>query len=137
MKKRFKVAFLCLVFVSLLPACSSNQAANPEEVVNGFLQAFVADDLDGAMSHFTDDVVFNAVNAQEEFRGKEDVRGYIEFLMRSVIDMETRNFSFEGNQVTWEASLERTSTPAEISYTAMVEAGKISYLETNRIANDN
>ncbi len=74
--------------------------------------------------------MFNTVNTDEEFRGKEELRDYIEFLMRSVIDMETRNFSIDGTQATWEASIERTSTPTELSFKATVEAGEISYLET-------
>ena len=136
MKKLSILMLLCLGFVFLLAACTSSQGANPEEVVNGFLEAFMADDLDRAMSYFADDAVFNAVNAQHESRGKEDVRDHIEFLMSQVIDMETRNFSLDGNQVTWEASLERTSTPTDLSFLAIIEAGKITYLETNRIAND-
>ena len=127
---------MCLGLVTLLFACSQEDQ-NPEEVVNGFLEALIADDIDEAMSYFKDDVVFNAINVNEEFRGKEEVRDYIEFLMRSVIDMETRNFSVDGNQATWEASLERTSTPTELSFKATVEAGEISFIETALNANDN
>ena len=135
MSKLIIIVSLCLAFVSLLPGCSQVEA-NPQEVVNEFLEAFMADDLDGTMSYFADDAVFNALNANEEFSDKEELRGYIDFLMRQVIDMETRNFSLDGDQVTWEASLERRSTPTEISYSAIVEAGKISYLQTALIVND-
>ncbi len=135
--KLFVIVLLCLGLIFLLPACTSNQGANPEEVVNGFLEAFMADDLDRVTSYFTEDAVFNAVNAAQESIGKEEVINHIDFLMRQVIDMETRNFSVDGNQVTWEASLERTSTPTDLSFLAIIEAGKITYLETNRIANDN
>ena len=58
MKKLIISILLCLSFVSLLSGCASG--ANPEEVVNGFLEAFMADDLDGAMSYFADDAVYNA-----------------------------------------------------------------------------
>ena len=134
MKKLIISILLCLGFVSLLSGCTSEK--DPEAVVNEFIEAFMADDLDGAMTYFADDALFNAVNVDSEYKGKEEISNYIEFRMRDIIDMETRNFSLDGNQVTWEASLERRSSPTEISYSAIVEAGKISYLETSQIIND-
>lgn len=131
MPKLFRYLLLSLIMIFLLPACSSE--ANPEEVVNGFLEAFKADDLEGAISYFADDAEFNAVNVDSVYAGKEDISNYIEFRMRDIVDMETKNFTVDGNQVTWEAALERRSSPTEISYSAIVEGGKISYLETNQI----
>ena len=136
MRKLFVLLLLCLGLVFLLAACTSNAGTNPEEVVDGFLEAFIADDLDGAMSYFADDAVYNAVNVDEVMTGKEDVSGYIQFRMRDIVGMETRNFSVDGNQVTWEAALERTSSPTEISYIATVEGGKISYIESDQIMSD-
>ena len=137
MKKQFILLILCLGLVFLLAACTSNaEETNPEEVVNGFLEAFMADDLDRAISYFADDAVYNAVNVDEVMTGKEDVSDYIEFRMRDIVGMETRNLSVDGSQVTWEASLERRSSPTEISYSATVEGGKISYLESDQIISD-
>jgi hypothetical protein len=136
MKKLFIVMLLLGTgSIGLLTACSAD-AGDPQEIVNGYLEAFMADDLDKAMSYFADDAVFNAVNVDSEYAGQERISRYVKFKMDQVTGMETRNFNVDGNQVTWEASQERVSTPIEISYSAIVEDGKISYLETNLILND-
>ena len=96
----------------------------------------MADDLDKAVSYFAEDAVFNAVNVDSEYVGQERISNYVQFKMKQITGMETRNLVVDGSQVTWEASQERTTTPIEISYSAIVEDGKISYLETNLIIND-
>jgi len=135
MKKLLTLSLLpVLLLTSLITACSPS-GGDPQEVVDGYMEAFMADDLDNAMSYFAEDAVFNAVNVDSEYVGRERISGYVQFKMGQVTGMETRNFSVNGNQVTWEASQERVSTPIEIGYSAIVEDGKISYLETNLILN--
>jgi len=139
MRKLFiLLLLLCLSTVLFLTACTSiGGETNPEEVVDGYMEAFMADDLEKAMSYFAKDAVFHAVNVDSEYVGQERISNYVQFKMKQITGMETRNFVVDGNTVTWEASQERTTTPIEISYSAIVEDGKIAYLETNLILNDN
>jgi hypothetical protein len=133
MKKLF--ILLLLLCVILLTACSPT-GGDPQEVVDGYMEAFMADDLDKAMSYFADDAVFNAVNVDSVYGGQERISNYVQAKMKQVTGIELRNFVVDGNQVTWEASQERVSTPIEISYSATIEDGKIAYLETNLILSD-
>jgi hypothetical protein len=135
-----KLIVLTLLLISgsflLLTACSP-AGADPQAVVDGYMEAFMADDLDKAMSYFADDAVFNAVNVDSEYVGQERISNYVQFKMKQITGMELRNLAVDGNTVTWEASQDRTTTPIEIAYSAIIEDGKIAYLETNLILDSN
>ncbi|GMV33640.1 MAG: nuclear transport factor 2 family protein [Chloroflexi bacterium CFX1] len=127
MNTLFRLVVLSALSLSLA-ACGGGGAApadSPEiAVIEGIEAAWNAEDLDKVMSYYTDDAVSS--NSLGKYTGKDAIRTEWEKWI-NVFTMDCRNYSQNGNTLTYECFLEAregTNTTLEY-YETVIENGKI------------
>lgn len=129
MKTLFQTVVLLVLSLSLA-ACGGGgeataQVDSPEiAVIEGMESAWNAEDLDTVMSYYADDAVSS--NSQGKYTGKDAIRTEWEKWI-NVFAMDCRNYSQNGNTLTYECFLEAregTNTTLEY-YETVIENGKV------------
>lgn len=126
-------ANLLLAFLVLsAPGTAAAQGADPLSVVNAFNAASIARDVDAELALFADDATASFPGQPEPnfFKGKEEIRKWLETDTGNNIHLEVSNLKVVGNKVTWNAvvsddELRKLGVALEGSAEATVENGKI------------
>jgi ketosteroid isomerase-like protein len=101
------IPFFLLMMVLSMTCCqpSAGETATAETVVKGFIEAQNAGDVDGALAYLADDAVIQFIPPPEPagdgvFMGKEEIRGWYEFLAGGGGANELSNVRVNGDRVT-------------------------------------
>ena len=109
------------------------QATDPEAVFNALHAAINAHDVDGALAFFADDAVVQFPNQPPPnvFRGKTEMRAWLQGDANQHIQVKTEQFKVAGDRMTWIAKVDVDDVrPLGITIEGPVEAvvqnGKIT-----------
>ena len=135
MKRARVLVMLVLTGALVLAACSGNDdgsrssgASDPAEVVEGYVAAYNAQDIDRVMAFFAEDAVI--INGAEQFEGaeairKEELGGFILHAPGGAA-YSVSNLVVADNVVTWDRLFKGTAhTCVGTGDKAVVEDGKI------------
>ena len=108
MNTRLHTSLVLILALLLLAACAPSSkppAADAEALVQGFIEAQNAGDVEGALALLADEAVIQLVPPPMEgddgiFTGKEEIRAWYEILASLHGAGELSNVSVEGDQVT-------------------------------------
>ena len=102
----FTILFFVLMMLSV-SSCqpAADQTSTAEAVVQGFIEAQNAGDVEGALAFLADDAVVQLIPPPEPagdgiFTGKEEIRGWYEILAEGHGTNELSNVRMNGDQVT-------------------------------------
>lgn len=103
----FTTALFVLLMVLSVSSCqpAADETSTAEAIVQGFIEAQNAGDVEGALSLLADDAVVQIIPPPEPagvgiFTGKEEIRGWYEFLSEGHGSNELSNVQVNGDQVT-------------------------------------
>ena len=94
-----RIVILLFLCGALLSACGGT--GDPETIFQSLNDALNAGDIDTALSYLSDDAnVF--INPERDFHGKDEIRGWYEFLVADNTSVEISNFQIDGETCTWD-----------------------------------
>ena len=124
--KRLIIAVIAVM--TLLVACQSggDQPTDPAAVMDAYTATINAHDVEKALSYVAADAVYH--RPAGEFKGKEEIRGFIEGLIARNVKVELiGERTVDGERVTWQSHVTLENPAQEImnNSESIVRDGKI------------